>query len=116
MIMLTTRAHIAERHGVRAVRARATKALGKSERVAVRLSPEQKELMQRAADLEHRTLTDFMVGSGMRSAEEVIRRHDVIALSEQGARAFMEAVFNPKPANEYLRHAADQYKAAFGDR
>jgi len=52
---------------------RATKALGKSERVAVRLSPEQKELMQRAADLEHRTLTDFMVGSGIRSAEDVIR-------------------------------------------
>lgn len=95
---------------------RASKALGKSERVAARLSPEQKQLLQRAADLEHRTLTDFMVESGLRSAEEVIRRHEVITLSERGARAFMEAVYNPQPANAYLRQAAERYKAAFGDR
>jgi uncharacterized protein (DUF1778 family) len=92
------------------------KALGKSERVAARLSPDQKQLLRRAADLEHRTLTDFLVASGLRSAEEVIRRHTVITLSEQGARAFMEAVSNPQPANAYLRRAAERYKAAFGDR
>ena len=96
--------------------AHARKALGKSERVFARLSPEQKQLMQRAADLEHRTLTDFMVDSGLRSAEEVIRRHDVITLSQEGARAFLDAVYNPKPANAYLRQATERYKAAFGDR
>lgn len=97
-------------------RERTHRALGKSERVSARLSPDQKKLLQRAADLEHRTLTDFMVDSGLRSAEDVIRRHDVIALSERAARAFMEAVYNPKPANAYLRRAAERYKAAFGDR
>lgn len=97
-------------------RTRAGKALGKSERVAARLSPEQKQLLQRAADLEHRTLTDFMVESGLRSAEDVIRRHEVITLTERGARAFMEAVYNPPPANAYLRQAAERNKAAFGDR
>jgi len=45
----------------------------------------------------------------MRGAGEVIRRHDVIALSQRGAHAFMEAVFNPKPADEYVRQAAEQY-------
>ncbi len=109
----TSGAPTTERRGSRA---HPGKALGKSERVAARLSPDQKQLLQRAADLEHRTLTDFMVASGLRSAEEVIRRHTVITLSEQGARAFMEAVYNPKPANAYLRQAAERYKAAFGDR
>jgi uncharacterized protein (DUF1778 family) len=90
--------------------------LGKSERVFARLSPEQKQLIQRAADLEHRTLTDFIIESGLRSAEDVIRRHEVITLSREGARAFLEAVNNPKPANAYLRQAAERYKTAFGDR
>lgn len=113
MAMLAPRKQTVERHGNRAS---ATKALGKTERVGARLSPDQKHLMQRAADLEHRTLTDFMVESGIRTAEEVVRRHDIIALSERGARAFMEAVYNPKPANAYLRQAAEEYKAVFGDR
>lgn len=95
---------------------RTAKALGKDERVAARLSTDQKQLLQRAADLEHRTLTDFMVDSGVRRAEEVIRRHEVITLSEQGARAFMEAVYNPQPPTAYLRQAAERYKAGFGDR
>ena len=92
------------------------KTLGKSERVAARLSPEQKRLLQRAADLEHRTLTDFLVERGLRGAEEVVRRHEVMTLSERSARAFMEAISNPEPANAYLRQAAERYKAAFGDR
>jgi len=92
------------------------KTLGKSERVAARLSPEQKQLLQRAADLEHRTLTDFLVERGLRGAEEVIRRHEVMTLSERSARAFMKAIYNPEPANAYLRQAAERYKAAFGDR
>ena len=96
--------------------ARGAKALGKSERVAARLSPEQKRLLQRAADLEHRTLTDFLVERGLRGAEEVVRRHEVMTLSERSARAFMEAISNPEPANAYLRQAAERYKAAFGDR
>jgi uncharacterized protein (DUF1778 family) len=84
--------------------------------VYARLSPEQKQLIQRAADLEHATITEFMVRSGLHRAEEVIRRHEVITLSQEGARAFMEAISNPKPANAYLRQAAERYKAAFGDR
>lgn len=102
--------------GRKAARVRASKALGKSDRVAARLSPEQKARMQRAADLEHRTLTAFMVESGLRTADDVIRRHEMITLSEQGARAFMEAVYNPKPPAAYLQRAAARYKAAFGDQ
>ena len=97
-------------------RIRTDKALGKNERVAARLSTDQKRLLQRAADLEHRTLTEFMVDSGVRKAEEVIRRHEVITLSVQGASAFMEAVYNPTPPTAYLRQAAERYKAGFGDR
>jgi uncharacterized protein (DUF1778 family) len=97
-------------------RVRADKALGKNERVAARLSADQKQLLQRAADLEHQTLTSFMVDSGVRRAEEVIRRHEVIALSVQGARIFMEAVYNPTPPTAYLRQAAERYKTSFGDR
>ena len=68
------------------------------------------------SDREHRTLTDFIADSGLRHAEEVIRRHDMITLSERGARAFMEAVYHPQPANNYLWQAAERYKATFGDR
>lgn len=67
----------------------------KRERLAVRVTAEQKALIQRAADLEGRTLTSFMIRSLQEAATETIRRHEVMTLSLSERVAFVEALLTP---------------------
>lgn len=84
------------------------------ERLEARVTPEQKRLLERAAAIRGQTLSDFVVGSASRAAEEAIRTHEVIVLSERDAQAFMEALLNPRPAGPRLRQAAEHYRSVFG--
>ena len=82
----------------------------KSERFGTRLTAAQKELLQRAADLQGRSLSDFVVDSAQRVAEDVIREHEVITLTARAGRAFVESLLNPSGPNARLRAAAERYK------
>lgn len=88
-------------------------ARSKRERLEARVNPEQKALFQRAADLQGRTLSDFVVGSAQRAAEEVVRAHDVTVLTVRESRAFMDALLEPPAPSPRLRVAAAQYKEEF---
>lgn len=83
------------------------------ERLEARLSREQKALLQRAADLTGRTLTDFVVGSAQAAAEEAIRAHEVITLSVRDSVAFVESLLAPSPPNDALRSAAQRHRQLF---
>ena len=82
----------------------------KPDRLAARVTPEQKEIIQRAAALEGRTLTDYVIGSVEAAARETIRSHDMVQLSQEGTRAFFAAIANPSVPNERLRDAAERYR------
>lgn len=97
-------------------RARVRKTARKSERLETRVTPEQKELVQQAAALQGRSLTDFVSASVQQAAEQTIREHTVITLSARDSRAVMEALLNPEPAGPWLRQAVERYKAIMGDR
>lgn len=79
-------------------------------RFAARISEEQKVLLQRAADLQGRSLSDFVIESAQRAAEAVIREREVITLSAEDSRAFAEAMLNPPEPNERLRAAFARYQ------
>jgi uncharacterized protein (DUF1778 family) len=82
----------------------------KQERLEARVTPEQKELLQQAAALEGITLTDFVVRSARRAAEQSIRDHTRLVLTAQESRAFVEALLNPPAPNAALRAAAEHYR------
>ncbi len=82
----------------------------KRARFEARNSSQQKERLQRAADLEGRTLSDFVIESAQRAAEDVIRKHEVISLSARDSRRFVQALLDPSPPNERLRDAAAYYR------
>lgn len=81
------------------------------ERLEARVSPEQKALLQRAAALEGRTVTDFLVSSAQAAALETIRQHEQIVLSARDSAIFVEALLNPPAPNERLRAAARRHRA-----
>ena len=88
----------------------------KAERFNARLSPEQKALFQKAATLQHQPLSQFVISSAQRAAEEVLRDYERTQLSAQDWDAVMQALADPGPVNPNLARAAQRYKAFRGER
>jgi uncharacterized protein (DUF1778 family) len=78
-------------------------------RLEARVTPETKSLLQQAADLEGRTLTDFVIASVQAEAYRVIERHQKLKLSREDSEAFVNALLNPPQPNDALKSAGQRY-------
>jgi len=85
----------------------------KAERLEARLSRKQKELIQHAADLAGRSLTDFILSASQEAANKVIREHEVITLTAQESENFVKALMNPPAPNLTLQKAAKRHRDFF---
>ncbi|UFP96765.1 DUF1778 domain-containing protein [Gloeobacter morelensis] len=82
----------------------------KSERLEVRVSGDGKALIAQAAQLEGRTVSDFVVASALEAASRTIQEHGLLYLSQQDQQVFVEAILNPPEPNDELRQAAKEYQ------
>src|ERR1039458_7145081 len=82
----------------------------KTYRFDARLNEEQKLLIQRAADLEGRTMTDFVLHSAEAAAERAIENRAMLVLTARETQAFGEAILKPPAPGPILRRAAREYR------
>ncbi|MGN6360290.1 MAG: DUF1778 domain-containing protein [Thermomicrobiales bacterium] len=75
----------------------------KPARLAARLSPQQKELIERAAAVQGLTLTEFVVQSAQAAAEVALARAATIDLSVRDSTVIAEALLHPRPLTPALR-------------
>ena len=75
-------------------------------RLEFRLASDEKEIFERAADLSGSNTTDFVRSTMLAAAREAVRMHEVIELTAEGSRAFVEALLDPPEPNEHLRALA----------
>ncbi|HXT35893.1 MAG TPA: DUF1778 domain-containing protein [Chloroflexota bacterium] len=85
----------------------------KSARLQARLSPKQQELLARAAALEGRTLSQFVLTHAQAAAQKTIAEHRALALSAQDSRAFAEALLAPWSPDEELRDTIRRMRDTF---
>ena len=85
----------------------------KRDRLEARIPSEQKSLFQKAADLQGKSLTEFLINSAQQEALKTIREYEILKLGNEDQRVFMEALLNYDVPNEALRSAAKQYLEAF---
>ena len=81
----------------------------KRDRLEARITRDQKAVLMRAAALQGRTLTDFVVHSAQEAALRVIEVHESIQLVKQDREAFVEALLNPPAPGKRLRAAARRF-------
>ena len=86
----------------------------RGERLEARITADQKALIQRAAELEGRSVTDYVVSSVQDAAKRTVEAHDVIVLSAAESRAFVDALLNPPPVNARLRDSVRRQRAVTG--
>ena len=83
-------------------------------RLEARISVNQKTVLQRAAALSGRTLSEFVVASAQDAASRVIQEQETIRLSRAEQIAFVSALLKPPAANARLRQAAAAYRKQTG--
>jgi len=84
-------------------------AQSKAYRFDARLNEGQKVLIQKAADLEGRTMTDFVLRSAEAAAERTLQDRVMLLLSARETEVFVEAILNPAKPGHVLRTAAGYY-------
>jgi uncharacterized protein (DUF1778 family) len=93
---------------------KATRERSKGERLEARINKEQKELFQKAADIQGRSLTDFVISSVAEAAKRTVQEHEIMTLSAQDQAVFVQALLNPPEPSQKLRAAAQRYKQETG--
>jgi uncharacterized protein (DUF1778 family) len=77
----------------------------RSTRLGFRVDAETKKLVERAAALERRSLTDFCLTALTEATRETITRHESLVLSERDRVVFFDTLIRAPKANARLRRA-----------
>jgi uncharacterized protein (DUF1778 family) len=91
-------------------RTKRASAKNRSLRVEARITPENLDVIKRAAEIQGRSISDFLATAGQEVAHRVIEETHIIRLSLEDQRRFAEALLNPPEPNEALRRAFESHR------
>jgi uncharacterized protein (DUF1778 family) len=78
------------------------------ERLGFRLDEETKDLIERAAHLSRRKVSEFCVTALVDTARRTIAEHETLVLSDRDRETFFDALINPpKPSKRLVRALAE---------
>ena len=84
-----------------------------SDRIDVRLHPEQKTEIEKAASIKGLTMTDFIIQNAVANARQTIREHESWTLERPDAELFAKALMEPATLGPQLARVAKRYKERF---
>jgi uncharacterized protein (DUF1778 family) len=85
-------------------------------RLEARLPADIHTLLKRAAEIEGRSLSDFVVTAAREAACRTIEQNEIIRLSMEDQRRIFEAILDPPDAAPALRRAFDRRHELFGPK
>jgi len=89
-------------------------AMRKEERLETRLPAEAKRQIEYAAELQGRSVSDFVVTAALIEASKVIEQQKIIRLSMEESMTLANAILNPPEPNAKAIAAARRYKEKMG--
>ena len=81
-------------------------AVNNNSRVALRIRTADKALIMRAVALAQTDMTDFILRTALREAQQVIDEHERVQLSQRDSQRVLELLENPPAPNAKLLKAA----------
>lgn len=78
-------------------------------RFEARVSPEVLAVVKRAAELQGRSVSDFVVDAARDAAHRAIEDACIIRLSVEDQHRFAEALLNPEPLTPSMERAVARY-------
>ncbi len=83
-------------------------------RLGFRLDEQTKGLIERAAQLERRKVSDYCLTAIAEAARRTIAAHETLHLSERDRATFFEAMINPPEPSERLARALAEHGRRVG--
>ena len=83
-------------------------------RLGFRLDEATKALIEHAAQLERRKISDFCLTAIAEAARRTIAEHETLSLSERDRAAFFDALINPPAPGERLARALVEHSRRVG--
>ncbi len=83
-------------------------------RLEARLAPEVHEILKRAAEIEGRSLTDFVVAAASAAARQTIAQSEVLQLSRESTQAFASLLVNPPAPAPAMERARAHHERLIG--
>ena len=78
-------------------------------RLEARISTDLHALLKRAAALQGRTMTDFVVTAVESAAREAIENAEILRLTAEDQARFADALLNPPAPAPAMKRAADRH-------
>lgn len=87
-----------------------------NDRIDVRISREQKELVKYASELlGFKSLSEFVVFCINKEANQVVKDNNQVLKTLEDKKIFLEAILNPPSPNDKLKKAQLNYQKFIGD-
>jgi uncharacterized protein (DUF1778 family) len=84
-------------------------ASNRTARIEARIAPEALVIVRRAAELQGRSVSDFVVAAAQDAAHRAIEETQLIRLSVDDQIRFAEMILNPPEANPAMQRAKEAH-------
>lgn len=88
----------------------ATQDTTRTARVEARIAPDALAVVRRAAELQGRSVSDFLVAAALKDAQRTIEDAQIIRLSVDDQQRFAEQLLNPPPLAPAMKRALEARK------
>jgi uncharacterized protein (DUF1778 family) len=78
---------------------------GRSARIEARIAPDALAVVKRAAELQGRSVSDFVVAAAQEAAQRTIEETQMIRLSLKDQKRFVELLLNPPALSPAMKRA-----------
>ena len=92
-----------------------TQASTRTARVEARIAPDALAVVRRAAELQGRSISDFLVAAALKDAHQTIEDEQIIRLSVDDQQRFAELLINPPPLAPAMQRALKARKRLIAD-
>lgn len=82
-----------------------TQRSSRSARIEARIAPEALLVVKRAAQMQGRSISDFVVAAAQEAASRMIEEASLVRLSMEDQRRFVELLLDPPPLAPALKRA-----------
>ncbi len=87
----------------------------KQKRIDLRVTPEQKDLLERAAHFKGMSLSSYLLTNSLEAAQADLEVHHKLVLSDRDRDLFLQLLVNPPQPNPALKKAMKQFELEYKD-
>ena len=93
----------------------ATRETTRTARVEARIAPDSLAVVRRAAELQGRSISDFLVAAALKDAHQTLEDAQIIRLCVDDQQRFAELLLNPPPLVPAMQRALKARKRLIAD-